>query len=221
MNIGDEKICISVDATNLEACRIASGKHYFIEYRLDNTFLSIKFLKSLFKNTGISISSCRNSLLSSKEIYDILKMSINAGTNFIDIDLSLDATFRKKLISKSNIKKVKIILSYHNFSNTPTEEFLDSLIESSMDLQFDILKIACMVKDSKDCRRLLSLYNNKLLNHHNKPLIAIGMGEEGKMTRLSNLALGAPFTYCSLQEGLETAPGQLDFETMKTIIANF
>lgn len=49
-------------------------------------------------------------------------------------------------------------------------------------------------------------------------LIAFAMGELGRPSRLSCLKLGAPFTYASLSEGLETASGQYSFEEMHRLV---
>ena len=43
-----------------------------------------------------------------------------------------------------------------------------------------------------------------------RPLVVIGMGEKGKVTRIAAPILGSPFTYASLSSGKETAAGQLD-----------
>ena len=50
-----------------------------------------------------------------------------------------------------------------------------------------------------------------------KNLIPIAMGEAGKWTRILGLAYGSPITYASLEEGNETAPGQISAKDLKEV----
>jgi len=68
------------------------------------------------------------------------------------------------------------------------------------------------VDSIEGCSRLLSLYS------YGNPIISIGMGHEGKITRIAATLLGAPFTYASIDDSKKTAPGQFDSEKLKTII---
>jgi 3-dehydroquinate dehydratase len=47
--------------------------------------------------------------------------------------------------------------------------------------------------------------------------VIIGMGEQGRILRIVSPYLGASFTYASLEEGKETAPGQLSMKQMNDI----
>ncbi len=88
---------------------------------------------------------------------------------------------------------VKIIRSYHNFTETPQA--------LPLDLKGDIVKIAAMAGSTADALRLL--LSVKFHPH----VIGISMGEKGSVSRiLSPFALN-PFTYACLKES--TAPGQL------------
>lgn len=50
---------------------------------------------------------------------------------------------------------------------------------------------------------------DKYETKHFQDCVPIAMGEAGKWTRILGLAYGAPITYASLEEGDETAPGQI------------
>jgi len=47
------------------------------------------------------------------------------------------------------------------------------------------------------------------------------MGQKGKITRVAAPLLGAPFAYASFKPGSETAEGQLDRKSLKTILKYF
>ena len=78
----------------------------------------------------------------------------------------------------------------------------------------DIAKIACKVNSHADSVRLLSLYDRSGTGE----IISIGMGNKGKITRIASVCLGAPFTYASYSEGMETAVGQLNYKEVKQIL---
>jgi 3-dehydroquinate dehydratase-1 len=76
----------------------------------------------------------------------------------------------------------------------------------------DIAKLATFSKSKADNARLLSLYSN------DKPIVALGMGETGKITRLMAPLLGAEFTFAAMDDGQPTAPGQITYSNMKEIL---
>ena len=51
-----------------------------------------------------------------------------------------------------------------------------------------------------------------------KPVVSLGMGELGKVTRIASLMLGAEFSFASQDDGAETAPGQIPYSTMKELV---
>ena len=51
-----------------------------------------------------------------------------------------------------------------------------------------------------------------------KNLLALGMGENGRITRVASLLMGAPFSYVSSGTAKETAPGQITREQMKNVL---
>ena len=48
-------------------------------------------------------------------------------------------------------------------------------------------------------------------------MVVLGMGEMGKITRIMAPFLGAEFTFAAMDEGKETAPGQIPYLKMKEI----
>ena len=87
---------------------------------------------------------------------------------------------------------------------------------SSSETGADIIKIATSAMNYSDNAKLLSLYNIKESSQL-VPVIAIGMGEIGKITRIAALFSGAPFTYASFEAGKETAEGQIEKSDLQKI----
>jgi len=50
-----------------------------------------------------------------------------------------------------------------------------------------------------------------------RPLVVIGMGQLGKITRIAGPLLGSLFTYASHDKGKETAEGQIDHMLLRKI----
>jgi 3-dehydroquinate dehydratase-1 len=109
-------------------------------------------------------------------------------------------------------------MSYHNYKRTPSRQVLEEIIESCFAAGVDIAKISCQSLSHADTARILSLYDREEVNYENKKIIAVAMGEIGKISRLAALLLGAPFTYASLSQGKETAPGQLSKQSLLEIL---
>ena len=89
---------------------------------------------------------------------------------------------------------------------------LEQILTWCFESKADIAKIACKAHSPEDAARLLALYS------FGRPLISIGMGDAGKITRIAAPLLGAPFTYASAEDAKKTAPGQIEAEKIDTII---
>jgi len=48
-----------------------------------------------------------------------------------------------------------------------------------------------------------------------RPLVVIGMGPQGAITRIVAPLLGSPFTYAAPEKGREVVEGQLDRHTIR------
>ena len=79
----------------------------------------------------------------------------------------------------------------------------------------DIAKIACKVHSERDNIRLLGLLDREKSGGE---LVVVGMGEQGRITRIVAPFLGSPFTYASLAEGKETAVGQVSKNKLENIM---
>ena len=74
-----------------------------------------------------------------------------------------------------------------------------------------ITKIAVKIEELSQNAILFSALKNK-----KKPLILIGMGEEGLISRIATRVMGGYLTFASLSNGKESAPGQISAEELTT-----
>lgn len=103
-----------------------------------------------------------------------------------------------------SIPWIKVIVSYHNFDETPDVKPLFEKFKQLLATEAFAVKVACMSHSNADNERLFRLYAAS----PKRMLIVIGMGEKGKPTRLKwrkfNNSL---LTFARLNEK-GSAPGQ-------------
>lgn len=146
-----------------------------------------------------------------KEIPDRLSIykKLTPYCDFFDIEIFSDEA--KDLRKLSAQHSIKLIASYHRFDSTPSLDEIERVFEEGRRLNPDVVKIATMVNKKEDTERLLLF----LLNHKNDKLIVIGMGQNGKVTRIINPVFGSLITYACLNT--VCAPGQISLQEMLNI----
>lgn len=144
-----------------------------------------------------------------------LQTAIEHQAAWIDMDIDEDPVFFDQVVSSMNNRlQTKLIISYHNYENTPTNLKLFDIIIRAMEYSPELIKIACLSHGIRDNKRVLGL--NQTFNS----ILAFCMGEKGKSTRAISLLLGAPFAYVALP-GNETAPGQMTISEMDEMLARY
>jgi len=199
-------ICISLAGITFEECVKAIAKSQFSEIRIDQLDLSDTQLKTLFAMRKNIIATCRPGTLDEDRRKALLKLAINSGAGYVDIEFEAQAHYRRELIDEARRRNVMVIISYHNYDTTPDREELEMIIDQSMKMGADRVKLATFANSQSDNARILSLYET----HPN--LIAFCMGKMGMITRVAAPFLGSEFTYASVSGKLATAPGQLAYD---------
>lgn len=171
-----------------------------IELRLD--LIETFQLKELLEATGGGVIVTYRPIreggkcaLSDADRLKVLVEALSLGARFIDVEW--DAIHNLKIADLS-----KVIVSRHFFN-----EFPINLLEIIADLNkhpVGITKVAVKIEDLAQNAILFSALRDK-----KKPLILIGMGEEGLISRITNRVFGGFLTFASLSSGKESAPGQI------------
>jgi len=144
---------------------------------------------------------------------DHLAQALDLGVTCLDLELAADAIFRREVWERRG--KTRLILSWHDFSGTPEAARLEAILEVMLAAEADIVKLVALAREPADNLRLLSLIPRA--RAMGKEIIAFCMGEQGKMSRVMAPLLGALFTFAALEEGAESAPGQLTVREMRQI----
>lgn len=130
--------------------------------------------------------------------------NLEIKADYIDFDLNSKPIAHKKLI-----------ISYHNFDETPSDKELEKIIKKMSKHKPYIYKIATKAKDFSDSLRMLKLLNTLTLT--GKRAICICMGKEGKITRAAGHLFGNYLMFAPLDEKNASAPGQLTLKDLRKI----
>lgn len=187
----------------LSACEMA-------EIRLDLMKLSDNEVAEIFRSHPNLIATCRPQAMGSDEQKRLLQMAIKNGAAFVDLEVESPISLKIEMMGLACQHGCRVIISYHNYECTPSTNELHAIINSIIKEGADIVKIATTVQTKADAARILGLYE------HYQSLVALGMGDEGKITRIASSLLGAPFTFAAPNTS-KTAPGQMTDVEMSTI----
>jgi 3-dehydroquinate dehydratase-1 len=203
-------ICVSVSHISQLEKAVASGAA-LLELRLDLIGEKPAKLFPDIPKTIKTIATCRPGKVKDEERAALLKHSLELGAAYVDLETESPDGFLSDIRQTADNYRAGVIVSYHNFERTPGREDLESVMIGCYEKGGDIAKIATRVNGSDDLLNLIALYGLP------GQKVIIGMGEQGRILRIVSPYLGASFTYASLEEGEETAPGQLSMKQMNDI----
>ncbi|MBI5475909.1 MAG: type I 3-dehydroquinate dehydratase [Ignavibacteriales bacterium] len=143
--------------------------------------------------------------------FEILSEAIDFGAEYIDVEQSWGNNFLKKIQSIAG--RTKIILSYHNYKETPDNLF--KIYNSMRKSGFSILKIATTANDILDNKKIFSLLNRS--KSDGIKLIGICMDEFGQISRILGGVYGGYLTFASPNNDETTASGQISYDDMDSV----
>ena len=127
------------------------------------------------------------------------------------VDIELCAPDRDIVVKKAKNAGKKIIISMHDFHNTPDVKTMEDSIRESFDAGADIAKLAVMPHSLDD---VLHLFEVTL--HSCGPVCTIAMGDIGKHSRAISPLYGSVMTYGYVD--IPVAPGQLRVDELKYML---
>ncbi|MDP6647914.1 MAG: type I 3-dehydroquinate dehydratase, partial [Candidatus Woesearchaeota archaeon] len=215
------RICVPVTADTVDQAIVdlkqAEKFTDLVELRIDFIKnIDIGKLEILLKNkTKEVIVTCRpkslngNFIGNEKERINLLKKSIELNAEFVDIESDSDNGLIGDIIQ--NKKNTKIIVSYHNFKETPKLEQLANIYNDIKKLNPDLIKIVTFAGSINDNFEIFKLLKDK------NDLISFCMGLRGEISRILAPKYGSCITFASLNEEKVSAPGQIDINEMDNV----
>ncbi|MCC8142354.1 MAG: type I 3-dehydroquinate dehydratase [Lachnospiraceae bacterium] len=157
-----------------------------------------------------------NADLEEKRLLYLDEIAAKSGSiDLIDLEhFELDRPERE--ITRLQKMGVHVISSHHDFSGTPHDVVLHTLMNQLTRGGGDIAKIAVMPQSADDVARLFQLTNETRTSHPDLPLIAIAMGALGVISRVSGETFGSCVTFGA--DGECSAPGQLQADELAGIL---
>jgi 3-dehydroquinate dehydratase I len=202
-------ICISIGNIDYNTAIERAKDEELIELRLDMLDFTDQQIKTLCSQKAITIVTCRPGKFKDAERLSKLKKAILAGAKLVDTEWDADEEFLEELVPFARGNDCRVIVSFHDREKTPLKRELEQIVKECSMSGADIVKIICKVNSKEDNARILSLYSL------GKNIIALGLGNLGRITRVAAPLVGAEFTYASLGKGLETADGQMSKSSLE------
>ncbi|XP_068315179.1 bifunctional 3-dehydroquinate dehydratase/shikimate dehydrogenase, chloroplastic-like isoform X1 [Pyrus communis] len=143
---------------------------------------------------------------------DALRLAMELGADYIDVELQVAHAFIDSIYGKKP-EKFKVIVSSHNYQETPSVEALGNLVARIQATGADIVKIATSALDITDVARIFHITVHSQVS--TVPTIGLVMGERGLISRILCAKFGGYLTFGTLDSGIVSAPGQ---PTMKDIL---
>lgn len=139
---------------------------------------------------------------------DCIDAVLRSGhADIVDIELSNGPEFLEPLIETAHANEARVILSFHDFNATPSQEHLLATIAAMIRQGGDIAKIACMPQEPGDALRLMQATLAARRAFPAMPLCTMAMGGIGSITRVAGFLYGSDLAFAVGQAA--SAPGQI------------
>lgn len=139
----------------------------------------------------------------------ILRKSVEAGFKYIDLESSTENL--SQIVKELQEMGAKVIASYHDFENPLSYNEIEEKCEELAESGCDMTKIIGWANGIEDNIPYLAF------NKKHPENLSFGMGAEGVISRIMAPLAGALYTYASLEDGKELAPGQVPLTQLREI----
>ena len=147
--------------------------------------------------------------LSSEEYVQMIKEVAQLyQPDYIDFE-----NFNYKDVFDQMLDFPNLVLSYHNFQETP--ENLMEILSELTSLNPKIVKIAVMANTEQDVLDLMNFTRGFKTLNPEQEYVTISMGKVGKVSRITSDVTGSSWSFASLDEA--SAPGQISLSSMTKI----
>jgi 3-dehydroquinate dehydratase type I len=136
-----------------------------------------------------------------RRIEELVK-AIELGADIVDIELS--ARNLKAAIPVIK-KRAKCLLSFHELEKTPSLDIMKGIVQRQLAAGADICKVITTAQRLKDNLTVLQL----IAEFPKTRVVSFATGPLGLASRILCPLVGGDFTYASIEEGKESAPGQI------------
>ena len=141
----------------------------------------------------------------------------SGGVEIVDIEICNEPAFIEKVKKTAQSSDTKLILSYHNFDETPDEAFIFNKLVMAQEMGADIAKLAVMPKNYADVLTLLGATLKARTEAVKVPMVTMSMGPEGGVSRAAGGLFGSDLTFAAGKEA--SAPGQIPIADLRQVMS--
>jgi 3-dehydroquinate dehydratase/shikimate dehydrogenase len=224
------KLCVAIQASTpaelMEHAERAFQETKFLEFRLDFLPRPAALLPDLKEflaghRDATAIATCRRkdngghfSGSLTAEL-DVLLKAAQAGCQIADLEVESAEELRPAQLEKFReglrAAGTALLVSFHDFTRT---RGLEQAADRIAAFEPDYVKVVSTAHSLADNLAVLRLIEDRSRSAH---VVGIAMGEEGLVSRVLAPRAGAAFTFASLDDGKETAPGQVTARTLRDL----
>ena len=224
------KLCVAIQAPTavemMKRAEMAVKDAKFLEFRLDSVSRPGTILADLkefmAENRDVTaIATCRRKQNhggfagSLTGELDILLKAAQAGCQIVDLEVesaeeakpSQLERFRESLRAAGTA----LLVSFHDFART---RGLEQAVKRISAFEPEFVKVVSTAHTLGDNLAVLRLIEDR---SRSARVVGIAMGEEGLVSRVLGPRAGGAFTFASLEDGVETAPGQVTARTLREL----
>lgn len=233
---GKPKICIPLVASEddllIEEIKALKGVPFdLVEWRMDyhkDALNQNKMLQTVDKIRNLLgdvplLATFRTKVeggekeISDKEYKELNKCMITSGKiDLIDIEFFRGKEIIKAVVDTAHHYGVKVLMSNHDFKQTPSKEAILERLKQMQEKGADICKIAVMPNSMEDVFTLLRATYEMTEYYATIPVITMSMGKIGLVSRLIGESIGSDLTFGIAHK--ESAPGQIAASKLERVL---
>ncbi len=208
------RICAVIVDNDLAVVRHAEEVADLLEVRIDLIGrdwqeLAAKLAKPWIACNRIAREGGRWQGSEAGRIDELLK-AIELGAEIIDLEMGTRDLDKAIPVIK---KRAQCLVSFHDLTGTPPLDRLEEIVKRQLAAGADMCKVITTAQRFEDNIRVLQLISE----FPEAEIISFAMGQLGLVSRLLCPLVGGSLTYGSIEEGKESAPGQMAVRDMRKI----
>jgi 3-dehydroquinate dehydratase type I len=208
------RICAVITSNDLEAVKGVEPLVDLFEARIDLIGDGWQELVKQLNKPWIACNRCAEEGGSwqgnESERREELLSAIELGASIIDIELVSGNLKEMVPLIK---KKAKCLLSLHDFKETPPLDRMREIAQKELAAGADICKVVTTAQRFEDNLTVLQLISD----FPKTRVVSFAMGPLGSASRILCPLVGGDFTYTSIEEGEESASGQITVRDLRKI----
>ena len=191
--------------------QISVKKPDLVEFRLDKLH-EPRLLEEIVNTKSFPVIATDKSNRASIASLELLSHAAAAGFDLVDIELSTASS--NPIVKKLKSHGSEVIVSFHDYSRTPSFEQLRKVLQAEKESGGDVCKVVTTALKPSDNLAILGFVEEESANTR---LVSFAMGSYGMPSRVLSPWFGAEFTFAAISEESKTADGQLSVDALRMV----